>query len=56
VKSESYFKKLVDSQDQTAMKKTSLVPDRSSVASQSESQMGFDKVPDQIDMDGDPMI
>merc|ERR1711933_2738 len=54
MKSDTYFKKLVDSQNQTAKKKESVNPDRDSVVSKNESEMGFEK--NQIDMDADPMI
>merc|ERR1719463_760771 len=54
MKSDTYFKKLVDSQNQTAKKKESVNPDRDSFVSKNESEMGFEK--NQIDMDTDPMI
>jgi len=56
IKSESYYKKLVDAQGQTAMKKISSVVPEPTAVGQSESEMGVEKVPDQIDMDADPMI
>jgi len=56
MKSESYYKKLVDAQGQTAMKKKSSVVPEPTAVGQSESEMDVEKVPDQIDMDADPVI
>lgn len=56
MKKESYYKKLVESQSQTAMvkRKSSVVE---TIDGQTESQRGFEKVPaDFVDMDGKPLI
>merc|ERR1719343_1925993 len=57
MKSDTYFKKLVDSQNQTATlkKKSSIV--QVAANGQAESQSGLTKVPDQVvDKDATPMI
>lgn len=56
MKKETYYKKLVESQGQTAMatRKSSVVQ---SIDGQTESQRGFEKVPDDlVDMDGKPLF